>query len=200
MVLFVIDNHWHLCELHHSLPNLGLSHIKMGQHREIIRRGHTNLVDKSPFNIWVTWSDAYRSSCWRPCLGPTWPLSMRASWVGPADPKARLSVLALLACDQASTTTVSWLRTHTSPRPSLMLVSVTWCRLSRSRTPLGRLWQHRSLLWAGKHRCDKCIFHFTFRWFDVMQKASNQLRFNIANATRHRGDKVCPFLSETKAA
>ncbi|XP_008276136.1 huntingtin isoform X2 [Stegastes partitus] len=26
-------------------------------------------------------------------------------------------------------------------------------------------------------------------WFDVMQKASNQLRSNIANATRHRGDK-----------
>lgn len=32
------------------------------------------------------------------------------------------------------------------------------------------------------------IFHV--RWFDVMQKASNQLRSNIANATRHRGDKV----------
>uniref|UniRef100_A0A671YNS7 Huntingtin n=1 Tax=Sparus aurata TaxID=8175 RepID=A0A671YNS7_SPAAU len=27
------------------------------------------------------------------------------------------------------------------------------------------------------------------RWFDVMQKASNQLRSNIANATRNRGDK-----------
>ncbi|KAF6723879.1 Huntingtin, partial [Oryzias melastigma] len=26
-------------------------------------------------------------------------------------------------------------------------------------------------------------------WFDVMQKASNQLRSNIVNATRHRGDK-----------
>ncbi|XP_049423639.1 huntingtin isoform X1 [Epinephelus fuscoguttatus] len=29
----------------------------------------------------------------------------------------------------------------------------------------------------------------TSGWFDVMQKASNQLRSNIANATRHRGDK-----------
>ncbi|XP_075946777.1 huntingtin isoform X3 [Anarhichas minor] len=29
----------------------------------------------------------------------------------------------------------------------------------------------------------------TSGWFDVMQKASNQLRHNIANATRHRGDK-----------
>ncbi|XP_068584979.1 huntingtin isoform X2 [Cebidichthys violaceus] len=29
----------------------------------------------------------------------------------------------------------------------------------------------------------------TSGWFDVMQKASNQLRYNIANATRHRGDK-----------
>lgn len=28
------------------------------------------------------------------------------------------------------------------------------------------------------------------RWFDVMQKTSNQLRTNIANAARHRGDKV----------
>lgn len=28
------------------------------------------------------------------------------------------------------------------------------------------------------------------RWFDVMQKTSNQLRSNIANATRNRGDKV----------
>lgn len=29
----------------------------------------------------------------------------------------------------------------------------------------------------------------TSGWFDVMQKASNQLRSNIANATRNRGDK-----------
>uniref|UniRef100_A0A4W6F4R4 Huntingtin n=1 Tax=Lates calcarifer TaxID=8187 RepID=A0A4W6F4R4_LATCA len=29
----------------------------------------------------------------------------------------------------------------------------------------------------------------TSGWFDVMQKTSNQLRSNIANATRHRGDK-----------
>uniref|UniRef100_A0A7N8X764 Huntingtin n=1 Tax=Mastacembelus armatus TaxID=205130 RepID=A0A7N8X764_9TELE len=29
----------------------------------------------------------------------------------------------------------------------------------------------------------------TSGWFDVMQKASNQLRSNIANAARHRGDK-----------
>uniref|UniRef100_A0AAV2LJ79 Huntingtin n=1 Tax=Knipowitschia caucasica TaxID=637954 RepID=A0AAV2LJ79_KNICA len=29
----------------------------------------------------------------------------------------------------------------------------------------------------------------TSGWFDVMQKASNQLKSNIANATRHRGDK-----------
>ncbi|XP_077574962.1 huntingtin isoform X3 [Stigmatopora nigra] len=29
----------------------------------------------------------------------------------------------------------------------------------------------------------------TSGWFDVMQKASNQLRYNIANATRHRSDK-----------
>ncbi|XP_053714041.1 huntingtin-like isoform X2 [Synchiropus splendidus] len=29
----------------------------------------------------------------------------------------------------------------------------------------------------------------TSGWFDVIQKASNQLRSNIANATRHRGDK-----------
>uniref|UniRef100_A0A8C9ZQY8 Huntingtin n=1 Tax=Sander lucioperca TaxID=283035 RepID=A0A8C9ZQY8_SANLU len=31
--------------------------------------------------------------------------------------------------------------------------------------------------------------HDTSGWFDVMQKASNQLRSNIANATRNRGDK-----------
>ncbi|XP_075893458.1 huntingtin isoform X5 [Nelusetta ayraudi] len=31
--------------------------------------------------------------------------------------------------------------------------------------------------------------HDTSGWFDVMQKASYQLRSNIANATRHRGDK-----------
>lgn len=28
------------------------------------------------------------------------------------------------------------------------------------------------------------------RWFDVMQKVSNQLRSSITNVTRHRGDKV----------
>lgn len=34
---------------------------------------------------------------------------------------------------------------------------------------------------------------FAPRWFDVMQKASHQLRSNIANATRNRGDKVFIF-------
>lgn len=31
---------------------------------------------------------------------------------------------------------------------------------------------------------------FSCRWFDVMQKVSNQLRSSITNVTRHRGDKV----------
>lgn len=96
-------------------------------------------------------------SCWRPYLAPTWPPSMRACWVDPAVLRARPYVSALPACIQASTTTASWRHTRTSLRHLPMQVSVTWCRLNRSRTPLGELGQH--WLYRGADALDGLVWN-----------------------------------------